>query len=384
MMDEKITDFTCELINIPTVSGEAYQIDAYRDISSLVSREMKRIGLDVELIECSPGFINVVGRRTGKNKKRKLLFNGHLDVAPTHMDDWLTNPFKAVVNDGRIWGRGASDMKGGIASMIFGAEEAIKRSNSFDGELILTATVDEEIGGVRGLKYLVEQGLKADGAIVCEPTNLGVCCACKGLMWVKIATRGKEAHGSRPEVGINAIEKIGKIIQKLCSFGDLFLEHKLLGKPTVNIGTISGGTKPNVVPSFCEIEIDVRFLPDQTTKLILEKISEVIQEIEDTNDEINWEFSPIIRERPPLYIKKDEPIIQLIRKATKQVTGEYPTYCGANTPGDSEHLVRAGIPAVMFGPGNDNYAHVANEWIEISEIIKAAEIYSQIVTDFFT
>lgn len=381
---KNIIDFACELINIPTIAGDSGQLEGYRKISTLISNEMKRIGLFVELWECEPGFINVIGRKKGGTSKRSLLFNGHVDVAPTRIEDWATDPFKAAVKDGRIYGGGASDMKGGIVAMIFATERAITAMDHLNGELILTATVDEEIGGFRGLKYLVDEGLKADMTIVCEPTNLEIANYYKGLFWVKVVARGKESHGSLPENGINAISKMAKIINELADFSTPFSSHDILGKPTLNIGKIVGGTNPNVVPSLCEIELDVRFLPGQSIEKMLRRIQELIEKVVDDDPDINWEFSPIIRKRMPLEIKEDEPLIQLIQEATQKATGKYPLFRGMTSPGDSEHLIKAGIPAVMFGPGNIRDAHLANEWIEIDQIVSATEIYAEVIRSFFS
>jgi acetylornithine deacetylase/succinyl-diaminopimelate desuccinylase-like protein len=274
-------------------------------------------------------------------------------------------------------------MKGGIAAMLFAAERAIATMNHFNGELILTATVDEEIGGFRGLKFLLDEGMRADMAIVCEPTNLQISNVYKGLFWVKLTTRGKEVHGSKPERGINAISMMAKIVLGLADFSNVFSSRDILGKPTLNIGTISGGTRPNVVPPICEIELNVRFLPGQNIEMMLDRINEVIEKTRHNAPDINCEISPIIRERMALEIKKDEPIIQLIREATKKVTGRYPEFRGMASPGDVEHLVKAGIPAVMFGPG-DHQAHAANEWIEIDQIVKAMEIYTRVIIDFLS
>lgn len=377
----KIVELICEMINIPTISGEP---EGYRTISALISEEMKKIGLSVDFCESEPGFINVIGRKTGRTNKKRLLFNGHVDVVPTRLEDWLTDPFKARVQDRRIWGRGACDMKGGIAAMILAAERAMATLGNFNGELILTATVDEEIGGFRGLRYLVEQNIMADMAIVCEPTNLQIANVFKGLLWFKLRTKGKEAHGGMTENGINAIYKMAQIIIGLSNFSDPFPTHDILGKPTLNIGTISGGTKPNIVPPLCEIELDMRFLPGQSIEMMLSRVQEVIEKIKLDNPDMSWELSSIMRKRMPIEIKKDEPLIQFIREAAQEVTGEYPVFRGMPSPGDCEHLVKVGIPAVMFGPGNVEALHIANEYIEIDEIIKAVEIYSRIIIDFFS
>jgi succinyl-diaminopimelate desuccinylase len=214
--------------------------------------------------------------------------------------------------------------------------------------------------------------------VVCEPSDLKIVNVCKGLLQLRLRTKGKSAHGGVPEQGVNAISKMMKILNKLEShdFGQAL--HKVLGRPTVNIGRIGGGQKPNVVPDSCEAEIDIRYLPGKNHRQIIDDVEKSIAELREEDRQINAEIE-IIRYRSSLEIAQNSPVIKTIMEAGKEILGEYPELRGMITPGDSEYLVNAGIPSVIFGPGDEHLAHSANEWIAINDILTAAEIYAAVM-----
>jgi len=228
------------------------------------------------------------------------------------------------------------------------------------------------------MKYIVEQGIKADMGIVCEPTDLKIVNVCKGLLWLKLRTKGKSAHGGMPEHGINAVYKMAKILNRLEGYDFKQAPHEFLGKPTINIGRITGGARPNIVPDSCEAEIDIRYLPNQNRQEIIDELKELISELKREDHQIDAEMD-IIRYRSSVEISKEEKVIQTIMEAFGEVVGNYPEFRGMVTPADSEYLVNAGIPSVMFGPGADRLAHTTNEWIAIDEILNAVKIYATIM-----
>lgn len=248
----------------------------------------------------------------------------------------------------------------------------------YRGNLILTATVDEEIGGFRGLKFAVEQGVKADMGIVCEPSDLKIVNVCKGLLQLRLRTKGKSAHGGVPEQGVNAISKMLKILMKLENYDFEQTPHNVLGKPTVNIGRIGGGQRPNVVPDSCETEIDIRYLPGKNHLQIIDDLERLIVELRKKDPQIETEIE-IIRYRSSLEIAEDSPVIRTIMEAAQGILGRHLELRGMITPGDSEYLVNAGIPSVIFGPGDEHLAHSANEWIAINDILTATEIYAAVI-----
>ncbi len=373
---DEIIQLTQKLVRVPSLSGD---VRGLSQIAQIISEEMKETGFSVELIEAEKGLTNVIGTFRGAANAPCLLFNGHTDVVPAQVGgDWSVEPFSAEIKEGRIYGRGACDMKGGLAAMLAAPKIIFSLFPEYPVNLILTATVDEEIGGFNGLKYVVDQGIKADMGIVCEPSDLKIVNVCKGLLQLRLRTKGKSAHGGVPEQGINAISKMLKILSRLEEYDFKPTSHEILGKPTLNIGRIGGGQKPNVVPDSCEAEIDIRYLPGKNHLQVIDDLEKLIGEIREKDPQIETEIE-IIRYRSSLEIAKDSPVIKRIREAGEKVLGKCPEFRGMITPGDSEYLVKAGIPSVLFGPGNDHLAHSSDEWIAINDILTATKIYAAII-----
>ncbi|MBA7674262.1 N-formyl-4-amino-5-aminomethyl-2-methylpyrimidine deformylase [subsurface metagenome] len=373
---DEIIRLTQELVRVPSFSGDTQGLSR---IAEIVAGEMNKIGLSVQLIEAEKGLTNVIGKFQGSDSAPRILFNGHTDVVPALKDEnWIVEPFSAEIKDGRIYGRGACDMKGGLAAMLAAPKIVFSLFPEYKGNIILTATVDEEIGGFKGMKYVVEQGIKADMGIVCEPTELKIVNVCKGLLWLRLRTKGKSAHGGMPEQGTNAVYKMSKILNRLEGYDFKQPPHKVLGKPTINVGSIRGGTKPNIVPDSCEAEIDIRYLPNQNHQQIVGELRKLISEIKKEDHQIEAEIE-VIRYRSSLEISKETPVIKTITEAVNKMLGKYPEFRGMISPADSEYLVNAGIPSVMFGPGLEQLAHSSNEWIAIDDILTAVKIYAAII-----
>ena len=373
---DEIIQLTQKLVRVPSLSGDAQSLS---QIAQIISEEMKKTGFSVELIEAEKGLTNVIGTFRGSADAPCLLFNGHTDVVPAQVGrDWTVEPFSAEIKEGRIYGRGACDMKGGLAAMLTAPKTVFSLFPEYKGNLILTATVDEEIGGFKGLKYVVDQGIKADMGIVCEPSDLKIVNVCKGLLQLRLRTKGKSAHGGVPEQGVNAISKMLKILSKLEEYDFKQNSHEVLGKPTLNVGRIGGGQKPNVVPDSCEAEIDIRYLPGKNHLQVIDDLEKLIGRIREKDPQIETEIE-IIRYRSSLEIAKDSPVIKTIREAGKGILGKCPEFRGMITPGDSEYLVKAGIPSVLFGPGNEHLAHSSDEWIAINDILTATKIYAAVI-----
>jgi succinyl-diaminopimelate desuccinylase len=373
---ERIITLAQKLIRVPSFSGDA---EGLSRMAAIIAPEMKDMGFSVELPEAEKGLTNVVGKFSGSDTAPCILFNGHTDVVPvTDERDWEMPPFNADISDGRIYGRGACDMKGGVTAMLAAPRVVFSLLPEFTGNIILTTTVDEEIGGFKGMKYVMEQGIRADMGIVCEPTNLKIVNVCKGLLWLKLKTRGKAAHGGMPENGINAVYKMSKILGRLENYDFGQHPHPVLGKPTVNVGSIKGGSKPNMVPDSCEAEIDIRYLPAQDHRKIIDELKGIIAGLKKEDDQIEAELE-MIRYRRSIEIPKESVIIKTIMEGVRDITGDYPGSTGMISPADSEYLVNSGILAVMFGPGQDSLCHTANEWIAIDDILEATKMYAAII-----
>jgi acetylornithine deacetylase/succinyl-diaminopimelate desuccinylase family protein len=368
------------LVEIPSVTGEK---EGYKAMAAVISEEMEAMGFETEQIGVDNGKPNVVGT-FNPDGKPVLLLNGHIDVVPPGPPEhWKMDPFSLQIDGDRLFGRGACDMKGGLVAMLLGARMFLESEPTLRGSLILTATVDEEIGGFDGLGYLMDHGMRADFGVVCEPTDLNIVNVFKGLIWIKLISEGKEAHGSMPENGVNAIDKMAKVLNKLEKTPPWTGCHPILGNGTINVGVIHAGTKPNVVPGKCEAQIDVRYLPGQTHKDVLRNVEATISELKNQDNQLEAR-AEIIRYRMPAEIPAASEIISRVSMAAERVTGRRPTLRGMVSPGDVEHLFRSRIPSIMFGPGSESLAHCPNEWVSIDSILTGSAIYARLFADVLT
>jgi len=358
-----------ELIEVPSVNPPG---EKYDEICSKIQSALKELGFKTRIVEAVKGKPNLIGV-LGYGKPA-LLFNGHVDVVPPGMG-WETDPFKAVEKDGRIYGRGTADMKGALASMIAAVKKLSDEGVALKGSLIFTATVDEETGGLDGLGYLVrKEGLKADYCLSGEPTKLNVCRCEKGVYWSKISVKGKAAHGSTPERGINAIEKMSKIISALQSIS-FKREHKILGRPTINIGVISGGTKINVVPDYCEILVDRRMLPAEDPKEVKGEIESALRSVKAADPLVDYRVEDLLF-ADPFELPEDAPLVKKAVGAVEEALGRRPEITGLTGFTDARFTaVDANIPSVLVGPGDIAQAHTANEFVEKRQILDAISVY---------
>ena len=298
------------------------------------------------------------------NGKEKIVLSGHFDVVPTgDPAQWKYPPFSAEIKNGRLYGRGSADMKGGIASLI-GVIKILSKIPRFleKYKLVFVGTADEEIG-MMGSLSLSKQGVMKDSIllIIAEPTNLKIGIAEKGLLWVKLKIKGKPAHGSMPHEGINAIEGAIKIIPQLYNY----LEKKrnvVLGKSTMNIGKINGGTAINVVPDQAFLDIDYRLIPEQDHNTLINNINN----LQLIKYPINIE---ILKELPALQTDSNHLFIQNLTKVSKS------ELLGLSYATDAAYLISANspIPFVIFGPGDPKNIHKIDEFIELEQVFQAIE-----------
>ena len=270
------------------------------------------------------------------------------------------------------------DMKGGLASAIIAARTfADIHGEDFAGRIIIAGVVDEEDAGI-GSKKLV-QSVKADMAIVAEASDNSIYRAHKGVLWFEITARGKALHSSRVRSGNyeNAIYRMSRVVNTLEDYLDELEKRKdtLVGNPTINVSIIKGGTKTNIVPDSCTITVDRRLLPNEDPKIALEEIRKLLVSKTKLKD---LDFH-VTLEREGCVIKEDEPIVKLTKGAVKEETGKEPRVTGCMATTDMSFLVNQGkIPTVVYGPGSLEQAHVANEYVDVNELLNAAKVYSTI------
>ena len=371
------------LVRIDTTNPPGNEAPAAR----WVGDEMSRLGFeDIRLVEPLPGRASVLGRFGGAGAARggrTLIWNGHLDVVPAGDPlAWRHPPFEGVVADGRLWGRGAADMKGAVAAILEAAAILRRAGLKLQGSLVVQAVADEEMLGELGTRYLVDQGhARADAAICGEPTGLQPMVAARGILWVELTTLGRSCHASTPHLGINAIVKMSKLVRALDGM-PLTARHPLLGSPTLSVSTISGGTKTNVVPDRCAITVDRRLIPGETAGEALEQLSRLVRELQASDPQLQVEWR-VLEEAEPSEIPPSEPIVQSALRARSLLGLEPGEVGGMPASTDARFLIhQAGVPTLILGPGELAQAHTVNESLSIEELKLGALLYAAILCDF--
>lgn len=327
-------------------------------IESISGNELKIVSFVEDYLGKNGFSCRVIGRnvicKTG-NGKQSLLLNSHLDTVPV-TQGWKLDPFKPKVNAGKIYGLGSNDAKGSVAAML---SAFISLGNQkFDGKVVLALTCDEETGG-EGLEHVIKKVKKPDAAIVGEPTGLNICIAQKGHMVLKIISKGKSAHSSYPEKGVNAIYTACGNIKAVT--GIIFnRKHKMLGLPTIAVTMIKGGIKTNIIPSECELTVDVRSTPSYSHEELFAMIKNKLKGADVVKQSMRL---------APRETKKDEKIVKIAQKVLKS------KLIGSSTMSDWVFL---DCPAIKLGPGNTHMSHKADECIEIAQVKRAAEAYKNI------
>ena len=400
--NEYVLDLTRKLIRAKSVNPPGNTSEA----AQIVGEQLEQLGFKVDFIEPSPGRVNVVAVLEGDLPGKSLIFNGHLDVVPpSDLEAWHYDPFDATIVNDRIFGRGASDMKGAVASVVSAAKTLVESlGTNFRGRYIVHAVADEETGGKHGSRYLIENKIiVGDACIIAEPSGdlktgkYKIVAGEKGVLWAKIICRGQASHGSLPMLGKNAIRELSKTITTLPEVfptpvripedaKDLIMNGKewlnnvhpgagdALDHYTLNIGIIRGGKKVNIVPDYCEIEIDMR-IPIGTNSSDAEN---QLRTFLGTEHEIE-----IIDKIEPSYTSSSHPLTQAIRNVAEMFLGYAPPCVAMPATSDARLFRKAGIPTINFGPGFLEKAHTENEFVYITDVINFAKIYASFILHYF-
>jgi acetylornithine deacetylase len=331
-------------------------------------------GLRVDLHEAAPGRPNVIARGGRASNGRSLILNGHLDVVG--VDGMTHEPFASEERNGRLYGRGASDMKGGIAAMCAAAARAVGRG--IDGDVIIAAVADEEHTSV-GTRELLRRGIRADAAIVVEPTGLAIMPAHKGFVWLDVVLHGRAAHGSRWDIGVDAIRHAGLLLEELDRLDTEVLPargHPLLGRPSVHASLIEGGSGMSTYPERCLLRLERRTIPG-------ERVADVVAEVEDACARVRARRPSFAADvavtisQHPSDVQPSAPIVVALSDALR-ACGEASRVEGMSAWTDAALLNEAGIPAVCFGPGDITLAHAAEEFVIIEEIERATAVLARL------
>lgn len=354
---------------VPGAPGE-------REIAQLLADVLRTWGFRVELQEALPGRPNVIARwvnggSTGGEARggRSLMFNGHMDVVA--VDGMTHAPFAAEERNGRLYGRGASDMKAGVAAMCAAAYRAASRGLA--GEIVVAAVVDEEYKSA-GTRALVASGVRADAAIVTEPTGLAVMPAHRGFTWVTVACTGRAAHGSRYDLGIDAVLHASHVMTALDRYQRDELTtrtHPLLGHASLHASAISGGLGWSTYPDSCRLDIERRTLPGETGDAVVREIAAVCDVVRQSVPQLRASVQHLFTQMPS-DVPVDAPICRAIGDALRS-RGEPVRVDGMSAWTDAALLNTANIPAICFGPGDITLAHANTEWVELTEVDRACD-----------
>ncbi|WBB80336.1 M20/M25/M40 family metallo-hydrolase [Micromonospora sp. WMMD882] len=344
-----------------------------RAVAEHVADRLRACGADVELRPVTGDRVNVVARLRGGRPGPTLMLNAHLDTVPPY---GMTDGLRPRIADGKLWGRGAADMKGALAAMIAVVELLAGADLDFAGELLLTGVAGEE-NGSPGMRALVEAGVTADFAIVGEPTSLRVGRAHKGAMWAQVAFRGVATHGSVPRDGINAVYHAARFITAVERDLTAALDqrrHPLLGTATVNVGVVAGGDRPPMVPASCVVALDRRWLPSERHDEVLAELREVVAGLRRADPAVDATVEEMAGTatfvHAPLDCPPEHPYLRMLCDVAPD-----PEPVGLQFWTDGALLAAAGTPAVVCGPGDIAQAHSLREWVALDQLHGAAEVY---------
>jgi acetylornithine deacetylase len=334
-------------------------------------------GFSVELMESVPGRPNVVAR-IGPRDAPALMLNGHLDVVG--VDGMVHEPFGAQVSGGRIYGRGSADMKGGLAAMCAAAVKGAHAGST--RQILVTAVVDEEWESL-GMRALLAEGIRAEAAIITEPTRLAICPAHRGFVWMDIAVTGRAAHGSRYDIGVDAITHAGLLLsqlEKLERTRESGPRHDLLGRGSLHASKIVGGVGMSTYPELCNLAIERRTLPGESTEKALGEIRDAFARVRSEHPQFDARVT-LNTAQLPSDVPVDSPIVKRLRGALER-EGVPVKIEGLSAWTDAAPLNEAGIPAICFGPGDIALAHAAEEFVPIEEIDIATRVLTRVVREW--
>jgi acetylornithine deacetylase len=335
----------------------------------------------VEFQETVAGRPNVIGRIGGGGNKdeRAILLNGHLDTVG--VEGMVHAPWDPQVRDGQLFGRGSADMKAGVAAMCAAAMRAADRG--VQGQVIIAAVVDEEFRSI-GTQRLVESGIRAEAAIVTEPTSLAICPAHKGFTWLELVVYGRAAHGSRWDIGVDAIALAALVIAELEEYQTKTLArkaHPMLGRPSLHASLVTGGTGLSTYPDRCSIQFERRTIPGETPGLFVKEVEDACARVRARRPELQVEIRSGFSQQPN-DVSTDDPIVVALG-ASLDRAHEPVRVAGLSCWTDAALLSAAGIPAICFGPGDIALAHAAEEFVPVDEIERATVVMTSLIADWF-
>lgn len=371
---ERLISFYQELVRIPTVWGEAGPL---RVAAELIASTLLPAGYEVDLADSgTDGMPMVIARLPGSGGGRSVLFNGHMEVYPPSTS-WSVDPFGGVIRDGKLYGQGAADMKGGTAAMTMACWLLGAHLERLPGDIVLLAIPNHFEGG-EGTRKALRDGLTADWAINCEPSDVLVLTGQRGIAYLTITVRGRAAHTTALEIGVNAIERAAAVIEALRRMVPRDANSNPVdAEKILNVAMIDGGVKHNLVPETCTITVDIRFAPEQTPELVLRDVREAIAEAVPTDEfpvTVELEQTCIRNPRTSLRLSDDHPLVTTLASAHERATGRPATLGFHPAWPDTPIFNERGIPAATYGPGAMQ-CYWDDEYVELEEYLTAIKTY---------
>ena len=370
-----VAQLTARLVEIESINPDVVSGGSGEGaVAAFVAEWTERAGLETSLDEPAPGRPNVVAVARGTGGGRSLMLNAHMDTVGV---SGMTDPFTPRLDGGRLYGRGAYDMKGSLAACMLAVAGAGRRR--LRGDVVLTAVSDEEFASVG--TEAVAASLSADAAIVTEPTEMNVAIAHRGFVHLEVETRGRAAHGSRPELGIDAIAKMGRVLVGLEQLDGRLRanpDHRYLGSGSVHASLIEGGQEYSSYPARCVLQAERRTLPGETVEQVAQEIGEIVERA-GADDPAFAAEARVLASRNPFEVEETAPVVQMVRRHAAAL-GREPEIVGVPFWADSALLADAGIPTVLFGPSGEG-AHAEVEWVDVADLERCLEIYLAVASE---
>lgn len=379
--DGSATKLLRQLVKINSVNPFERKKGGEGEVAEFIRERLSSYGLDAKLQKVKGSRANAIGILKGSGGGRSLMLNGHIDTVG--VESMTIDPFGAKVDsEGRLHGRGASDMKGSVASMMAAVKRIAEGGTNLKGDVIFTGVIDEEYLST-GTSAVIRE-YRSDAAIVGEPTSLNVGLAHRGYVWAEVEVKGKASHGSVPEKGVDAIVEMGKVISQLPALQEGYkrLRHPLLGNPKIHASMIEGGTEWAMVPESCRLRVERRTLPGESGDVLVEELEGTIAALAKGDPA----FRATVRkffEQEPMEVSRNERVVRAVSSAYRSVTGRRPKYVGVSYWADAALIANeAKIPTVLFGPGDIGVAHSADEYVSLEEVELGSRIFEAAIEKF--
>ena len=346
--------------------------------ADIISAELGRSGMESRIDRWGQNRANLITQIKSAGQRAPLLFACHLDVVPPGEADWKYPPFAGLESDGKIYGRGSADMKGGITAIITAVRQLVDPGVRLQGDIIFFAAAGEETDSCGAKRFVHDWGRMPalTGVIIPEPTDFDVVTAHRGMLWLEVITKGQAAHGSTPQLGINAIASMRSLLDELEYYEIQCKPHKLLGQCSMSINTIQGGKAINIVPDKCSIGVDIRTLPGQNPQDIIEDFERMFAKLKQKNPQFEAQVS-VVREVGALETDSN---CDFVRDFCSAVGIGETRAVGFTT--DGPHLAALGAPVVIFGPGKPDVCHKPDEYIDLADVEKAVTFYKNLILRF--